>query len=211
MLIALPECMCYNNYKKNLAYLSQFSRILEVKQIDHTISLHSCFHWRVEKEMKRNKLASYHGSSPRKLRAFAVISLGVSICSASPLPHSLTALKPFRLFSRQTADTKCTFTGNSDLYGLGIRIGIYLQWTSGLLANTFHADSVQDMLATNTIFLMALFIALAIITANATVLAAEVMILLQFCFGFLFTVLFDLGMARLGTPAESSERVQKTS
>jgi hypothetical protein len=84
--------------------------------------------------------------------------------------------------------SQCTFPGNPDLYGLGIQVGVYLQWISGFLANCFRADSVQDMLSTNTIFLMALFIALAIITTNHTVTAPEVVILLQFCFGFLFSV-----------------------
>jgi hypothetical protein len=55
------------------------------------------------------------------------------------------------------------------------------------LANSFSAVSVHDILAANTIFLIALFVALAIITANETVRAVEVVILLHFCFGFLLT------------------------
>lgn len=113
-----------------------------------------------------------------------------SICYAAPLDLRTTA----SLLSRQSLDAHCAFTGNSDLYGLGIRVGIYLQWVSAFLANLRHADAVQDMLATNTIFLMALFIALAIITANQTVRAAEVVILLQLCFGFLFTVSSTWGL-----------------
>lgn len=74
----------------------------------------------------------------------------------------------------------------------------------------FHADSVLDLLETNTIFLLALFVALAIITANETVRAAEVVILLQFCFGFLFTVSSTWGLrvrARLSLPSKYKQRV----
>jgi len=111
--------------------------------------------------------------------------------------------------SRQLSSPQCTFIGNSDLYGLGIRIGIYLQWISGLLANSTHADSVQDMLATNTIFLIALFTAMAIITAKDTVLAAEVTILLQFCFGFLFTVSLTWGLRVSARQLNSAKEYKK--
>ena len=147
-----------------------------------------------ETKVRLHNSATTYCYSTMILGSFAVVPLLVSISSSSPLPHTPTVLQPFPLVSRQTPDSQCTVVGNSDLYGLGIRIGIYLQWASGLLANTFHADSVGDMLATNTIFLMALFIALAIITANETVIATEVMILLQFCFGFLFTVSSTWGL-----------------
>jgi len=116
--------------------------------------------------------------------ALLLIAIAASCCIAAPLPRHTA----WQSVSRQLSSPECVFEGNSDLYGLGIRIGIYLQWISGLLANCFHADSVRDMLATNTIFLIALFTALAIISTEDTVLAAEVTILLQFCFGFVFTV-----------------------
>jgi hypothetical protein len=106
--------------------------------------------------------------------SYLLIAIAASGCIASRLPHS-TVLPSV---SRQLSSPGWTFIGNSDLYGLGIRIGIYLQWISGLLANSFLADSVQDLLATNTIFLIALFTALAIISAEDIVLAAEVTILL---------------------------------
>lgn len=144
---------------------------------------------------------------PRRPSPYAllVVAIAASFCSASPLPRA-AALQPI---SRQLSTPQCTFTGNSDLYGLGIRIGIYLQWISGLLANSFHADSVQDMLATNTIFLIALFIALAISTVNDTVVAAEVAILLQFCFGFLFTVSSTWGLRITGRQLNSAKEYKK--
>lgn len=54
-----------------------------------------------------------------------VIALGPSKCSAGPIPHSSTTSQ---LLSREVPITTCSFTGNADLYGLVIRIGVYLQW-----------------------------------------------------------------------------------
>ncbi|KAL9044245.1 MAG: hypothetical protein Q9214_002602, partial [Letrouitia sp. 1 TL-2023] len=79
--------------------------------------------------------------------------------------------------------------GNPDFYGLGIRVGIYLQWSTAILANYLHTDGISENLDTNAIFLLALFVALATATAGAKVRPEEVAILLQLCFGFLLAVL----------------------
>lgn len=79
--------------------------------------------------------------------------------------------------------------GNPDFYGLGIRVGIYLQWSTAILANYLHTDGISENLDTNAIFLLALFVALATATAGAEVRPEEVAILLQLCFGFLLAVL----------------------
>ena len=104
---------------------------------------------------------------------------------------------------------ECGFAGTSDLYGLGIRSGIYLQWFTGLIANCYQADSVVGQLDTNTIFLLALFAALANVTAKGSIQAAEVIILLQFCFGFLLTVLSIWGM-RVKATYKSQHRFEKS-
>ena len=87
------------------------------------------------------------------------------------------------------------FAGNSDLYGLGIRIGIYLQWISSLSTNVLLPSGVSDSLDTNSIFLFAIFIAVA----NATnppggLHPAEALIMLQLCFGYLLSVLTVSGL-----------------
>jgi hypothetical protein len=38
----------------------------------------------------------------------------------------------------------CGFEGNSDLYGLGIRLGVYFQLSSSFLANHYHRDIMKD-------------------------------------------------------------------
>ena len=88
--------------------------------------------------------------------------------------------------------------GNPDLYGVGIRIGIYLQWISSLLINAFIPSGVSDSLDTNSIFLFAVFIAVANATKSAGVeplldpIGAFVM--LQMCFGYLLSVMNVSGL-----------------
>ena len=89
---------------------------------------------------------------------------------------------------------ECAIKGNSDFYGLGIRIGIYLQWITSFLANHFVPDSIDSHLETNTIFLLALFIATVFATARRTIQSAEIVVLLQLCFGFLFSILSVWGI-----------------
>ncbi|KAK4213834.1 hypothetical protein QBC37DRAFT_422438 [Rhypophila decipiens] len=87
------------------------------------------------------------------------------------------------------APSECGFEGNPDFYGLGIRLGIYLQWISSFLANISLKDVIAGTLETNFIFLLAVFIALADSTRARTVQSAEVMLLLQLCFGFILSTL----------------------
>lgn len=88
--------------------------------------------------------------------------------------------------------------GNPDLYGVGIRIGIYLQWISSLLTNVFIPSGISDSLDTNSIFLFAVFIAVANATKSAGVepllgpIGAFVM--LQMCFGYLLSVMSVSGL-----------------
>ncbi|MCJ1395507.1 hypothetical protein MMC18_008393 [Xylographa bjoerkii] len=85
--------------------------------------------------------------------------------------------------------------GNSDFYGLGIRLGIYLQWISSLLTNILIPDEVSDSLDTNSIFLFAVFIAIANATTSSEGLhPAEAFIMISMCFGYLFSVLSVSGL-----------------
>ena len=89
------------------------------------------------------------------------------------------------------------FTGNADLYGLGIRVGIYLQWISSLLTNVFLPHGISDSLDTNSIFLFALFVATASSTnPRGGLHPVEGFIVLQLSFGFLLSVL-SIGGLRL--------------
>ncbi|KAF4468670.1 hypothetical protein FALBO_4435 [Fusarium albosuccineum] len=60
----------------------------------------------------------------------------------------------------------CGFTGEPDFYGLGIRLGIYLQWTSVLVIKTFNLRGRGGLAKSYVIFIFAIFIALLVMTAQ---------------------------------------------
>jgi hypothetical protein len=62
-------------------------------------------------------------------------------------------------------DTCTPFEGNSDLYGLGIRIGVYLQWISVWINLLLDPESAQATYDANSTFVFAIII--------ATVIAAQ--------------------------------------
>ena len=72
------------------------------------------------------------------------------------------------------------------MYGLGIRIGFYLQWYSGDLASWFAPSEVQGIRLTNSVFIAATFLALLIqIGRNISNLqVVEVYIILLVTFGY---------------------------
>lgn len=103
-----------------------------------------------------------------------------------------TLRDPTGLVRRESCDG---FEGNPNLYGLGIRLGIYLQWISSLLTNVFLASAVSDSLDTNSIFLFAIFIAIACASTTSDGLRqAEAFIMLQLCFGYILSVLSVSGL-----------------
>lgn len=57
--------------------------------------------------------------------------------------------------------------GNSDMYGLGIRIGVYCQALAGIVASGFYQDSADGIKWANSYFRWALFIALCYITSTS--------------------------------------------
>jgi hypothetical protein len=93
------------------------------------------------------------------------------------------------------------FSGNSDMYGLGIRVGFYLQWYGVLLAHYLAikdltdwqtsppylalADEVDGLNFSNGLFVLATFIALIINTTreSSSLQTVEVYIILLLTFG----------------------------
>ena len=62
----------------------------------------------------------------------------------------------------------CGFTGNSDIYGIGLRIGYYAQALAVWYSNYFNHEEVKSLRTVNNIFLFALLVAAIIYFANAT-------------------------------------------
>ncbi|KAJ9194261.1 hypothetical protein DTO164E3_5660 [Paecilomyces variotii] len=80
--------------------------------------------------------------------------------------------------------TTTKFTGDSDTYGLGVRLGIYLQWLATFLATTIRTRSARTIRTSNTIFLIANFAGLLLFTFHRPqVYAIEPLIVLFIVFG----------------------------
>ena len=62
----------------------------------------------------------------------------------------------------------CGFTGNSDIYGIGLRIGYYAQAIAVWYSNYFNNEELTSLRAVNNIFVFALVVVAIIYFANAT-------------------------------------------
>jgi hypothetical protein len=81
------------------------------------------------------------------------------------------------------------FEGNPDFYGVGIRIGVYLQWLSSLTANAFLPDQRRSMAGAYAAFSIALFIALLLlIFKHECAFTAEIIIMLNVIWGRIYLV-----------------------
>lgn len=83
----------------------------------------------------------------------------------------------------------CTTPLAKDLYGLGVRLGIYFQWTSGWVSNNVIPDEVSGGLDANSIFLFALMISIVSTTSDRTLTQVDAFIMLQLCAGTIWSVL----------------------
>lgn len=95
----------------------------------------------------------------------------------------------------------CGFSGNADMYGLGIRVGFYLQWYGVLLASYLDLEEeTREMLFSNALFVLATFIALVITTArdSSSLQVVEVYIILLLTFGA-YATLVPVHLWRLAT------------
>ncbi|KAJ4171064.1 hypothetical protein NW754_007208 [Fusarium falciforme] len=100
---------------------------------------------------------------------------------------STTALHGQTPLPLAVRDEGCGFEGKSDLYGLGIRLGIYMQWLS-----TFVTDfeSLTPLWETYSIFIFAIFIAILVLTAEERPThTAEMSILTYIVFGGAYMML----------------------
>lgn len=106
--------------------------------------------------------------------AVLILAQGTDLGCAGLIPHTPDVpMQP-----RQKHSSLCGFEGNPDIYGLGIRIGVYLQSISGFLADCFSVDTVLGMLVINKRFLLKIFTALAIILTKEAPRLIEVAVLL---------------------------------
>lgn len=102
----------------------------------------------------------------------------------------------------------CTpFEGNSDFYGQGIRIGVYLQWLSAWLSVLLQPDTAQSILEVNSVFIFAIVIATISAFNSDGIQPIEIYIMLQFCFGFFLTTISIFGLRPQLLRSRSAEQL----
>ncbi|KAH7305412.1 hypothetical protein B0I35DRAFT_492721 [Stachybotrys elegans] len=79
----------------------------------------------------------------------------------------------------------CPFAGNADLYGIGIRIGFYLQWISTLLATIFMPWEEDVLRILNLLIQSAVFLGLVLLTKEHEIRTIEPVITIWLLFGAL--------------------------
>jgi hypothetical protein len=81
---------------------------------------------------------------------------------------------------RRAAGSQCGFQGDTDLYGLGIRLGYYFQGFSAWLANYFALEESRQLRPTNALFMLAMFVALVFVSHEPSeVHAIEAFVVMQ--------------------------------
>ncbi|RAR13569.1 beta-ketoacyl synthase [Stemphylium lycopersici] len=96
------------------------------------------------------------------------------------LPDSSTPTILSPLLNHATSDPTCGFEGNDDIYGIGIRIGVYSQLIAVWFSNYFLLSEVQVLRDSVTIFSVAILIVAFIFASNPSeVYAVEAFVLLM--------------------------------
>ncbi|KPI36414.1 uncharacterized protein AB675_2971 [Cyphellophora attinorum] len=99
------------------------------------------------------------------------------------------------LLTRQDNACQLTdFDANADFYGFGIRLGVYLQWFSSWIANTLDPDNASENHEENSIFVLAIAIALVLAFKSDELKVSEAYILMLICTGYFAIVLSTWGI-----------------
>jgi hypothetical protein len=109
--------------------------------------------------------------------------------------NALSLHSPVSLFSRAVREdeslcnqrhnpNECGFKGNPDMYGLGLRLGVYLQWLACNLSLTFVSQPEKDLPDASLVFSFAIALAIILTTYQTTcVYFVEAFILINIAFG----------------------------
>lgn len=102
---------------------------------------------------------------------------------------------------------QCGFSGNSDLYGLGIRLGIYLQLLAMTWAMILFQKKGHDQVVTYNVFILSFIIALFVVSFNDECVFEVELIMLQYIiwsgyatiFAWVYLIFGEDGASRKGT------------
>jgi hypothetical protein len=79
---------------------------------------------------------------------------------------------------------QCGFSGNPDIYGLGVRVGMYLSWAAPLISKTALPEAAVSAADALMIFQLAILVVIFVNSAvNPKIYEAEIFILIYSFFG----------------------------
>ncbi|KIV85054.1 hypothetical protein PV11_00790 [Exophiala sideris] len=99
-----------------------------------------------------------------------------ALSAAFPTPFASPGIR--QIAATASSDT-CAHPGNSDFYGFGIRIGIYLQILTTMASMLYIPESLSDCENANAVLLLATFIALGKSVGNKELQVVDVVVLLR--------------------------------
>jgi hypothetical protein len=121
----------------------------------------------------------------------------ILVFGSSALGFAIPSLSPAIAELHQKRDMTCGFAGNSDLYGLGIRLGVYIQWISTFVAWGWCEEGHEELAGEYLSFVFALMIAMIVVTVQAQpVHTAEIFLLTYILFGGTIAVMAIRAMPR---------------
>ena len=83
---------------------------------------------------------------------------------------------------------RCGFEGNTDTYGLGVRLGIYMSWLSVILGSAWLPRIRADLIDALVVFTLAFFAATILVTADRdSTYSVEIIIMAYIFFGGIIT------------------------
>ncbi|KAN0089947.1 hypothetical protein V8E51_018526 [Hyaloscypha variabilis] len=83
--------------------------------------------------------------------------------------------------SSSTGSQPCGFTGNGDIYGTGVRIGLYCQWLATLLITLFSPEEEETVRVLNLTINTSIFLGIAVQSAKETNPVEPVIVLFLMC------------------------------
>jgi hypothetical protein len=122
--------------------------------------------------------------------AVALVAAGITAAAPASSPPEPRQLSRYQLEQR---DEECGFAGNPDLYGLGIRLGVYLQWISSLVVWAWYPDGSANLMQTYLVFLFAIMIVVLVSTVKDTpIWAVEIVVLTYIVFGGVYSMVYQI-------------------